>query len=330
MRRREFMVLTGGAAALWPLAAWAQSGKSMPRISVMPSGGPEGSPQMIEQMAAFRAGLDAHGLGEGRDIQIDYRWPGADLGRARAFATEIVGLAPALIWTSGTIGLIALHEATTTIPIVFVNVTDPVAGGFVASLARPGGNVTGITPFEYEIGGKWLELLKEMAPGIRRVALLGDPDNHNFKGFQKSFESYGKSISVEPISIAIRNADDVDRGIRSVASEANGGLIVTAASFSIAYRDLIVATANKYKVPAIYWNRAQVVAGGLMSYGPNIADLSRQSATYVDRILKGTKPAELPVQGPTNVQLIINGNTAKAIGLAVPPALLARADEVIE
>jgi len=280
MRRREFIALIGCAAAPWPLAARAQPGKPMPRIGVMPSGGPEGSPQMMEQVAAFRAGLEANGWKEGRDIQIDYRWPGADLGRARTSAAELVSLAPALIWTSGTIGLIALHEANTTIPIVFVNVTDPVAGGFVASLARPGGNVTGIAPFEYEIGGKCLELLKEMAPGIRRVALLGDPDNHNFKGFQKSFDSYGKPISVKRISVAVRNADD-------------------------------------------YWNRAQVVAGGLMSYGPNIADLSRQSATYVDRILKGTKPAELPVQGPTNVQLIINGNTAKAIGLAMPPALLA-------
>ena len=330
MRRREVIAGLGAAAACRPLATQAQPGKPMPRIGVMPSGGVEGSAQMVEQVGAFKAGLEAHGWKEGRDIHIDYRWPASDLGRARAFAAELVSLAPAMIWTSGTIGLIALHEATSTIPIVFVNVTDPVAGGFVASLGRPGGNVTGITPFEYEIGGKWLQLLKEMAPGIRRVALLGDPDNHNFKGFQRSFESYAKLISVEPVSVAVRESDDLDRGIRAVASEANGGLIVTAAGFSIVYRDLIVAAAAKHTAPAIYWNRAQVTAGGLMSYGPNIADLSRQSATYVDRILKGAKPAELPVQGPIKIELIVNAHTAQALGLAVPAGLLAAADEVIE
>lgn len=329
MRRRRFIALVGKSVAFWSLAAHAQQGKPLPRIGFMLSG-PEADPQSQAQLAAFRAGLEVLGWKEGQTIQIDYRWPGADVDRARASAAELVSLAPAVIMSGGTVASSALHEATTTIPIVFVNVTDPVAGGFVASLARPGGNITGFTPFEYDIGGKWLQLLKEMAPVITRVGLLGDPNNHNFKGFQKSFESAAKILSVEPISVAVRDADDVDRGIRSVANEANGGLIITAAAFSNAHRPLIVAMAKKHKLPAIYWNRVQVIEGGLMSYGPDIVDLARQAASYVDLILKGAKPSELPVQAPTKVQLIINTIAAKAIDLAVPPALLARADEVIE
>jgi putative ABC transport system substrate-binding protein len=281
-------------------------------------------------LVAFRSGLEVLGWKEGQTIHIDYRWPGADVGRARALAVELAGLAPAAIMCGGTVASTALHEATTTIPIVFVNVTDPVAGGFVESLARPGGNMTGFTPFEYEISGKWLQLLKEMAPGIKRVALLGDPNNHNFKGFQKSFESVAHAISVEPISVGVRGAEEIERGIRSLATEPNGGLIITAAAFSITHRPLIVALANQFKLPAIYWNRFQVAGGGLMSYGPDIPDLARQAATYVDRILKGAKPSELPVQAPIKLQLLINAMTAKAIDLAIPPALLARADEVIE
>lgn len=329
MKRRQFIAAAGSAAAFWPRAAHAQQAKPMPRIGFMLSG-PEADPQSQAQLAAFRSGLGALGWKEGQTIQIDYRWPGADVGRARASAAELAGLAPAVIMSGGTVASTALHQATTTIPIVFVNVTDPVAGGFVESLARPGGNMTGFTPFEYEISGKWLQLLKEIAPGIKRVALLGDPNNHNFKGFQKSFESVARSMAVEPIFAAIRDADDVERTIRSLAATPNGGLIITAAAFSITHRALIVALANKHKLPAIYWTRVQVVGGGLMSYGPDIPDLARQAASYVDRILKGAKPSELPVQAPIALQLLINANTAKAIDLAIPPALLARADEVIE
>jgi putative tryptophan/tyrosine transport system substrate-binding protein len=329
MKRREFIALVGGTPALWPLAAAAQSGKRMLRVGLIPSSD-EGDPQSDAQVAALRVSLEALGWKEGRDIQIELRRHGGDAGRAAAVAMDIADSAPDVIWASGTVGLTALHKATTKIPIVFVNVTDPVAGNFVASLARPGGNITGITPFEYEIGGKWLELLKEAAPGIRRVTLLGESANHNFTGFKKSFEDYAKSISIEAISVDVRSAADVERAIRSVGSEPNGGLLVTASTFSIRHRNLILALARELKVPTIYWNRSLIVAGGLMSYGPDITDLSRQSAAYVDRILRGTNPAELPVQGPTNVQLIINANTAKAIGLAVPPAILARADEVIE
>jgi putative tryptophan/tyrosine transport system substrate-binding protein len=329
MRRREFIALLGGAAAAWPLAAHAQSGKRMLRIGVIPSS-EEGDPQSDAQVAALRASLEVLGWKEGRDIQIELRRHGGDAGRAAAVAMEIAGSAPDVIWASGTVGLTALHKATTQIPIVFVNVTDPVAGGFVASLARPGGNITGITPFEYEIGGKWLELLKETAPGVRRVTLLGESANHNFRGFQKSFEDYARSISVEPISVDVRSAADVERGIRNVGNEPNGGLIVTASTFSIVHRNLILALARELKVPAIYWNRSLVVAGGLISYGPDITDLSRQSAVYVDRILKGAKPTELAVQTPVKFQLIVNARTAKAMGFDIPPLLLAQADEVIE
>lgn len=329
MRRRTFIAIFGSAAASWSLTALAQSRKRTPRIGIIPSSG-EGDPQSDAQVATLLASLEVLGWKEGQDIQVELRRHGGDAGRAATVAMEVVGSAPDVIWASGTVGLATLRKATDKIPIVFVNVTDPVAGGFVVSLARPGGNITGITPFEYEIGGKWLALLKEAAPGIRRVALLGESANHNFRGFQKSFEDYAKSISVEPISVDVRSAADVERGIRTVGNEPAGGLIVTASTFSIIHRNLILTLARELKVPAIYWNRPLVVAGGLMSYGPDITDLTRQSATYVDRILRGTKPAELPVQGPTNVHLIINTNTAKAIGLAIPPALFARADEVIE
>jgi putative ABC transport system substrate-binding protein len=266
---------------------------------------------------------------EGQNIEIDYRWAQGDIERARSLAKELVSTSPALILTTGTEPALALRETTATVPVVFINVTDPVAGGLVASLARPSGNITGFTPFEYDIGGKWLALLKEMSPRLTRVAMLGDPVNHNFSGFKASFETAAQSLSIEPISIAVHGAEDIERGVGSFAIE-GGGLIITAATFSNVHRALIVNLANTRKLPAIYWNRFQVAAGGLMSYGPDTADLYRSSATYVDRILKGEKPADLPVQGPTKVELIINAKTAKAIDLIVPPAILARADEMIE
>jgi putative ABC transport system substrate-binding protein len=329
MRRREFITLLSGSAVVWPLAAGAQQRDQMKRIGVMFSSA-EGDPQSAKDLAAFKSGLQALGWNEGANLQTDYRWGGGDPGRARSSAEELVNLSPAVIMGSGTIAMVALHGATDTVPIVFLNVTDPVAGGFVASLSRPSGNITGFTPFEYDIGGKWLELLKEMAPHLTRVALLGDPNNHNFKGFQISFAAAAKSFSVEPISVPVRRVDDIDRSIRSLAEKPNGGLIVTAATFSMVYRKQIVELAIKYKLPAIFWNRSQVAEGGLMSLGPDSADMHRRSASYVDRILKGEKPADLPVQEPTKVELIINVKAAKEIGLVVPPTLLARADEVIE
>jgi len=328
MRRREFIGLIGGVAA-WPLIAKAQPDGRMRRIGVL-IGGTEGDPQGTKYLEALSSGLRQLGWIAGQNIQIDYRWARGDIGRARSLAMEMVSTPPALILATGTETALALRETTATVPVVFINVTDPVAGGFVASLARPSGNITGFTPFEYDIGGKWLGLLKDMSPRLTRVAMLGDPVNHNFRGFKTSFETAARSLSIEPLSIAVHGAEDIDRGVGSFAAEGGGGLIITAATFSTVHRDLIVNLANTKKLPAIYWNRFQVAAGGLMSYGPDTADLYRSSATYIDRILKGEKPADLPVQGPTKVELIINARTAKAIDLIVPPAFLARADEVIE
>jgi putative tryptophan/tyrosine transport system substrate-binding protein len=327
MRRREFITLVGGAAA-WPVASRAQQRERIHRIGVL--FGPDRNAGSLKNLAAFVAGLEALGWKQDVNVQMDYRWAGGDAGRARTFAMELVSFSPAVILGSSTVATQALYDATTTVPIVFVNVTDPVAGGFVSSLARPSGNITGFTPFEYDICGKWLELLKEMAPRLTRVAMLGDPNNHNFKGFQRSFETAAKSMSVEWISVPVRSADDIDRGIRSLAEQANGGLIVSAAAFSMANLGQIVELAIGYKLPAIFWNRSQVAGGGLMSFGPDPVDMYRRAASYVDRILKGEKPGDLPVQEPTKVELIINAQTAKAINLVVPPALLARADEVIE
>ena len=329
MDRREVFALGGRAAAWLPFAAHAQSGKPLPRIGVMHSGR-EGDPQSMEEVGAFRSGLEALGWKDGRDIQIDYLWPFGDPVRTREAARRLVDLSPAAILSTGTFNLVALRETTKTVPIVFVNVADPVAGGFVASLARPGGNITGITPLEYGIGGKWLQLLKEMAPNVRRVAMLGDPDNPNFKGFQKSFETYAKANSIEPLAIAIRNVEDVERGIGSLAGEAGNGMIISAAAYSNTYRDLIVSLADRYRLPTMYWNRAHVVRGGLMSYGPNIVETHRQAATFIDRILRGAKPDELAVQAPVKIELIVNGKTAKALGLPIPLSILSSADEVLE
>lgn len=329
MKRREFITLLSGSSLIWPLVARAQQRDRMQRIGVMFSS-VEGDAQSAPDLAAFKSGLRALGWSEGANLQIDYRWGGGDRDRARSSAMELVRLSPAVIMGSGTVATVALHGATDKIPIVFLNVTDPVAGGFVASLSRPSGNITGFTPFEYDIGGKWLELLKEIAPKLTRIALLGDPNNHNFTGFRTSFEAAARSLSVEPILVPVRSFDDVDHGIQSLAEKPNGGLIITAATFSIVYRKQIVQLAIKYKLPAIFWNRSQVAEGGLISLGPNSPDMHRRSASYVDRILKGENPADLPVQEPTKVELIINVKTAEEIGLVVPPALLARADEVIE
>lgn len=329
MRRREFIAGLGGAAVIWPLAARAQQPVQMKRIGVVFSPA-ELDSQTVKDTAALKLGLKALGWIEGVNLQTEYRWAGGDAARARSSAMELVGLSPAVILVSGTVAMVALRDATSTVPIVFLNVTDPVAGGFVASLSRPSGNITGFTPFEYDIGGKWLELLMEMAPHLRRVALLGDPNNHNFKGFKTSFEAAAKSFSIEPIPVSVGGLDDIDRSIASLAEKPNGGLIATAATFSIIYRKQLASLAIKHKLPAIFWNRSQTTDGGLMPFGPDSADSARRSASYLDRILKGEKPADLPVQGPTTMELIINVKTAKEIGIVVPPTLLARADEVIE
>ena len=328
MRRRNFFALLGSAACA-PFAARAQSGRPLPRIGVLHSGR-DGDRQPLEEVGALRNGLEALGWKEGRDIQIDYRWPFGDAERTRESVRQLIDLSPAAIVSTGTFNLEALREATKTVPIVFVNIADPVAGGFVTSLARPGGNITGITPFEYSIGGKWLQLLKEMSPNVARVAMLGDPNNPNFKGFLKSFEDYARTNSVDPIPLAVRSAEDIERGIALLASKADGGMIITAAAFSNSHRDQILSLADRYRLPAIFWNRAHVDRGGLMSYGPNIADSHRQAASFVDRILRGAKPEDLAVQAPVKIELIVNGKTAKTLGLPIPLSILSSADEVIE
>jgi putative ABC transport system substrate-binding protein len=328
MRRRDFIGLAGVAAG-WPLVARAQADRRVQRIGVLLPG-TEGDAQGAKYLQAFNSGLRELGWIDGQNVRIEYRWAQGDIARAQSLATEMVNPPPALIVTSGTEATLALRETTTTVPVVFVNVTDPVAGGFVASMSRPSGNITGFTPFEYDIGGKCLGLLKDMSPRLARVAMLGDPVNHNFKGFKTSFEAAAQALSVEPQTVVVHGAEDIERAVGSFAAEGGDGLIITAATFSTVHRDLIVRLANSNKLPAIYWNRFQVAVGGLMSYGPDTADLYRRSASYVDRILKGERPGDLPVQGPTKVELIINTRTAKAIDLIVPPALLARADEVIE
>jgi putative ABC transport system substrate-binding protein len=322
------MALGCQAAAWLSVDARAQSGSSLPRVAIVQSGR-DGDPQAKEAAEAVRAGLEALGWQDGRTIHIDYHWL-ADVSEAPKLAAKVISQSPTVIMASGTVNVGALHASKTTIPVVFVNVADPVAGGFVSSLARPGGTITGIAPFEYEMGGKWLQLLRDMAPGLRRVVLLGDPANPNFKGFQKPFEAYARTIGIEPIPVAVRTAEDIDRGLRSLATEPGGGLIVTAAAFSVVHRDLIVRLADALKIPAVYWNRATVDRGGLMSYGPDIVDTNRQAATYLDRILKGAHPADLAVQSPVKIELIINGKTARALGLTVPLSLLSIADEVID
>ncbi|MBL6616872.1 MAG: ABC transporter substrate-binding protein [Reyranella sp.] len=330
MRRREVTaLLSGGVATMLPWTARTQQREVVRRIGIIFSSA-ESDPQSQKDLKALKSALQTLGWDEGHNLQIDYRWAGGDLDRARSSAIELVKLSPAVIVGSGTLALTALHAATKVVPVVFLNVTDPVAGGFVASLSRPGGNITGFTPFEYDIGGKWLELLKDIAPELNRAAMLGDPNNHNFKGFQRSFEAAAKVLAVEPIVVPVRAVDDLRDGIQSLAEKPNGGLVVTAATFSIVHRKEIVEMANKKKLPTIFWNRSQAVEGGLMSFGPDSIDLNRRAASYVDRILKGENPADLPVQGPTKYELIVNMRTAREIKLVVPPTLLARADEVIE
>jgi putative ABC transport system substrate-binding protein len=328
MRRRDFMALIWALGA-WPSTVRAQQVGPVRRIGVLMNIR-ESDPEAQARVGALREGLARFGWVEGKNLAIEFRWTGGDIERVRPLAAELVKLGPEVLWSSGTDATTALFEATKTIPIVFVNVTDPVAGGFVTSLSKPGGNISGFTPFEYDIGGKWLELLKDCATHLARVGLFGDPANHNFNGFRKSFEIVSKSLSVEPITVAVRGADDINAGVELIGNQPNGGLIITASSFSLQYSDLIISSAIKRRLPAIYWNRYHVTRGGLMSFGPNIIDLHRQSASYVDRILKGEKAGDLPVQGPTKIELVINLKTAKAIDLTIPPLLLSRADEVIE
>ena len=330
MRRREFIGGILGSAATWPLAARAQQGEQMRRIGVLTSGAAADDPDGQVRSAAFVRGLQQLGWTDGRNIRIDYRWGAGDADNTRKYAAELVALAPDVILASGTASVAPLLQATRTVPIVFVQVTDPVGAGFVNSLARPGGNATGFTHFEYGISAKWLELLKEIAPRVSRAGVIRDPAQTAGTGQFGVIQSVAPSLGMDVSAINLRDAPEIERGIAAFARSANGGLILTSSALSVVHRDLIVTLAARHKLPAVYYRRQFVTGGGLISYGPDVAEQNRRAAGYVDRILKGEKPADLPVQAPTKYELLVNLKTAKALGLTVPASLLARADEVIE
>jgi len=329
IKRREFISLLGGAAATWPLAARAQQPERMRRIGVLmnvEADEPVGQPRI----AAFVEGLQQLGWTDGRNVRIDTRWPGGDPDRVRKYAAELVGLAPNVILASASPSVAALQRVTRSVPIVFANVIDPVGAGFVASLARPGGNTTGFSSFEYSISGKWLELLKEIAPNVIRAAVVRDPALAAGIGQFAAIQAMAPSLGVEATPINMRDASEIERAITAFARSPNGGLILTGSALAVVHRDLIITLAAHHKLPAVYYRRLYVTDGGLISYGPDIVDQFRLAAGYVDRILKGEKPADLPVQAPTKYELVINLKTAKALGLALPATVLARADAVIE
>jgi len=287
-------------------------------------------PESPARLTALAQGLQELGWIDGRNVRIDFRWGGADVERIRRYAAELVALTPDVILCSGSPTVSALEQATSTVPIVFVQVPDPVSSGHVESLAKPGGNATGFATFEYGFGGKWLELLKEISPHLTRAAVLRDVALAAGSGQYGAIQSVAPSLGVELSPVGVRDASEIERAVTAFARGSNGGLIVTGSSLTLFHRDLIVALAARYKLPAVYPYRYFATGGGLMSYGPNTVDPFRRAAGYVDRILKGEKPADLPVQAPTKYGLVINVKTAKALGLTIPPSVLARADEVIE
>ena len=330
MRRREFITLFGVAALAGPRAARAQQADRVRRVGVLMSRA-AGDPEEQARFAGFLQGLQKLGWTDGRNVRIDYRWAAADADRSRTYAAELVALAPDVIVASGSTGVAGLLQTTRTVPIVFVNVIDPVGAGYVARLARPGGNATGFTAFEYSLSGKWLELLKEIAPNLTRIAILRDPALAAGIGQFAAIQAMApSSLGVELSPIDVRDGGEIERDVATFARESNGGLIVTGSSSAAVHRELIVMLAARHRLPAVYPFRYFVTSGGLISYGPDPIDVFRRAAGYVDRILKGEKAADLPVQAPTTYELAINLKTAKALGLTLPPSLLARADEVIE
>lgn len=329
MRRREFIALVGSAAVIGPLAARAQQAERMRRIGVlMPFAADD--PEALVRLTAFLHALQDLGWTVGRNVRIDYRWSADDTNRMRSFAAELVALSPDVILANGSPAVGALQQSTRTVPTVFLAVVDPVGAGYVANLARPGGNATGFTLFEYGISGKWLELLKQIAPRVTRAAVLRDAAIASGIGQFAAIQSAASSFGVELSPIDVRDASEIERAVTTFAHGTNGGLIVSASALVVTHRDLIIALAARYQLPAVYPFRLFVTGGGLISYGPDIIDQYHRAASYVDRILKGEKPADLPVQAPTKYELAINLKTAKAFGLTIPPTLLARADEVIE
>jgi putative ABC transport system substrate-binding protein len=328
IRRREFITVLGGAAA-WPLGARAQQGDRVRRIGVFTNLG-EDDPESLLRIAAFAQGLAELGWTVGRNLQIDYRWGEGDADRVLKNAAELLALAPDAILAHGSVLVGALLQASRSVPIVFASVTDPVGGGFVASLARPGGNATGFLDFEYGLGVKWLELLKQVAPRMTRVAILRDPTTPASIGQLGAIQSVAPSFAVELIPIDVRDASEIERAVVGFGREPNRGMVVTANRSTGIHRELIITLAARYRLPTVYPYRFFVASGGLISYGPNQVQQYRLAAGYVDRILRGEKPADLPVQAPTKYELVINLKTAKALGLDIPATVYARADEVIE
>ena len=330
MIRREFITLLGGAVAAWPLATNAQQPERMRRIAML-SGFAATDPEAQGRVAGFQHGLKELGWTAGRNLHIDFRWDTGDATEMRTFATELVELKPDLIVGMTTPAVAALVQETKTIPIVFASIVDPLGRGFISNMARPGGNVTGILNFEFSMGGKWLETLKQVAPAVRRVAILFNPDTAPFAAsFVRVIEASAPSFAVDPIATAVRDDAELERSVADFAAKPAGGLIVLPDGFTVGHRDLIIALAARYRLPAVYPLRAFAVSGGLISDSGDPIDILRRTASYIDRILKGAKPGDLPVQTPTKFELVINLKTAKALGLEVPPMLLARADEVIE
>ena len=329
MRRRDFITLIGTSVLVWPLTTYAQQPERIRRIGVLLPASANDSeyPTLVN---AFVEGLQQLGWTNGRNIRIDIRWAGGSADTNRRFADELVALAPDVILAAGNAAAGPMLRATRTIPIVFTIVPDPVGAGLVDSLGRPSSNATGFTSFAYDIGGKWLELLKEIAPRVTRVAVIRDSAISAGVGQWSAIQTAAPSFGLEATPINLSSAGELERAILEFARSANGGLIVTSSGLAISYRDLIVMQAAQQRLPAVYYSRGFVSAGGLISYGSDRIEQFRNAAGYVDRILKGEKPANLPVQAPTKYQLVVNLKTAKALGLAVPPSLLARADELIE
>jgi len=329
MRRRQFITLLGSAAA-WPLAARAQQPERMRRIGVLMQGD-ENDPVWKTQVSAFTQAFEGLGWTDGRNVRMDLRWYGDDINRIRALAQELVGLQPDIIVTASTPATATVQRETRTIPIVFSNVSDPVASGIVARLDRPSGNITGFAIFPPTLAGKWLELLSEIAPGLKRAAMMFNPDiNPVSVYFMPSFETAARSLKVEAITAPVHDEVEIETAIVALGREPGGGLVVTADAFVVARRASIILAAARNHVPAVYLVSEAARDGGLLSYGPDLVDNFRRAATYVDRILRGEKPGDLPVQYPTKFEMVLNLKTAKALGLTVPTSLLARADEVIE
>jgi putative tryptophan/tyrosine transport system substrate-binding protein len=330
MRRREFIRLFSSTVVAWSLTARAQQPDRMRRLGVLISGAAEADAEGQARVAALRLGLLEHGWVEGRNLEIHYRWGGADRSRMRVYAAELVGLNPDVIFAAPTLALAEVQRATRTIPVVFAQVSDPIGAGFVTSLAHPKGNITGFANLEFAVGAKWLELLKQIAPSVTRAAVIYDPATPSATGFLPLIDAAGRSFGVDVFIHGVRDTSEIESVINALAAKPNGGLIVLASALLTEKRDLIISIAHKSRLPAIFTFRYYAEAGGLASYGVDNHDLYRRAASYVDRILRGEKPGDLPVQAPTKYELVINLRTAKTLGIPIPASLLARADEVIE